>query len=344
MKKFILTIGVLILLVNNAFALNLSRVKTWGSEVLTAADLNAEFDNILNLSITNADVSSTAAILGSKLDLAIPGVIGGTTAAAGTFTNLTSTGNTALGNGADTLTINSSSGITYTPAATWTFTASQTVSGTWADLGIATTIDINGGTADNVVVGGSTAAAATVTTLTTNGNVILGDAAADTVHFNANTLIDFEGATADGIETILVITDPTVSDKNITIPNAHSVTLPAGAAFFMITGSCPAGTTDVTSTYSNKFLRVNATGGSTGGADTHTHAAGSYAGPSHTHPFTTGGIAAFSGGGLNSSGALDSPHYHTGTTDAGGTGAVTGTSASGDNVPAYVTGKLCQVD
>ena len=50
------------------WALDLSRVKTWGSEVLTAADLNAEFDNILDHSIVNADVSATAAILASKID------------------------------------------------------------------------------------------------------------------------------------------------------------------------------------------------------------------------------------------------------------------------------------
>lgn len=50
----------------------------------------------LNLigSITNADISPTAAIVGSKLDLSTPGIIGGTSPAAGTFTTLTA--NTAL--------------------------------------------------------------------------------------------------------------------------------------------------------------------------------------------------------------------------------------------------------
>ena len=89
MKKLIvLTILISFFVANQCFALNLSRVKTWGTEVLTAADLNAEFDNILDHSILNADIGASAAIVGSKLDLSVPGVIGGTTPANGTFTTL----------------------------------------------------------------------------------------------------------------------------------------------------------------------------------------------------------------------------------------------------------------
>ncbi len=47
--------------------MNLSRVKVWTAEILYASDLNAEFDNILNHEIANADISATAAIEGSKL-------------------------------------------------------------------------------------------------------------------------------------------------------------------------------------------------------------------------------------------------------------------------------------
>ena len=49
------------------YALDLERVKTWTTEILTHTDLNAEFDNILDHDITNADVSATAAIAGSKI-------------------------------------------------------------------------------------------------------------------------------------------------------------------------------------------------------------------------------------------------------------------------------------
>lgn len=58
MKKHIsLLVIALLLLTSNAYALNLSRVKTWGAEVLTQGDLNAEFDNILNHAIGTADIT-----------------------------------------------------------------------------------------------------------------------------------------------------------------------------------------------------------------------------------------------------------------------------------------------
>jgi hypothetical protein len=46
------------------------------------------------------------------------------------------------------------------------------LTGTWSDLGTVTTIDINGGTIDGVVIGGAAAAAATVTTLTAGGAAV----------------------------------------------------------------------------------------------------------------------------------------------------------------------------
>ena len=56
---------------------------------------------------------------------------------------------------------------------------------TVADLGSITTVDINGGTADNVVIGGSTAAAGTFTSLTANDNVTLGSSNTDIIIPNA---------------------------------------------------------------------------------------------------------------------------------------------------------------
>ena len=58
--------------------------------------------------------------------------------------------------------------------------------------------------------------------ITQNGSTTIGDAAADTLHHNANT-ITYEGATADDFETTFTITDPT-ADRTITIPN-ESVTI-----------------------------------------------------------------------------------------------------------------------
>jgi hypothetical protein len=67
-------------------------------------------------------------------------VIGGSTAAAGTFTTLNATGGGAL-------------------------------TGTWSNLGTVTTIDINGGTIDGVVIGGASAGAGTFTTITATTSV-----------------------------------------------------------------------------------------------------------------------------------------------------------------------------
>src|SRR3990167_5492502 len=94
MKKIILSIFLIFILASNAFALNLSRVKTWSAqEVLTASDLNGEFNNILNHSLTNNDIDAAAGILGSKLNLLITGgAIGTTTPSAGKFTTLQATG------------------------------------------------------------------------------------------------------------------------------------------------------------------------------------------------------------------------------------------------------------
>lgn len=62
--------------------------------VIIAAQHNSNFSTIVsdyNGNIDNTNIVSAAGILGSKLNLAVPGIIGGTTPAAGTFTNLTGT-------------------------------------------------------------------------------------------------------------------------------------------------------------------------------------------------------------------------------------------------------------
>jgi hypothetical protein len=162
----------------------------------------------------------------SKVDIAA-GEIDGTTigansAAAGTFTTLSSTGNTTLGDASgDTVTFN---------ADAWTLANGTTVTGTWTDLGTVTTVDINGGTMDavnigassaatgltvsggtvsitdtggdgtmdGVIIGGSTAAAGTFTTVTTTGNATIG----------GNLTVNGTTTTIDS--TTLVIEDPLI--------------------------------------------------------------------------------------------------------------------------------------
>jgi hypothetical protein len=109
-----------------------------------------------------------------------------TTTNAVTLTNKTLTSPTI-----NTPTINTVAAVggAWTAAATWTLPAitlggtvtlnGQSFSGTCANGGTFTTIDINGGTVDGTIIGGSSAAAGTFTTLTATGNAAIGDASSD---------------------------------------------------------------------------------------------------------------------------------------------------------------------
>jgi len=145
------------------------------------------------------------------------------------------------------------------------------------------------------------------------------------------------------------ILDGTVTTTDLAFAINPGNTLPAGAVFFMVTGSCPAWTTDVSATYSNLFLRINATQGTLGGSDTHTHAVGSFVGSAHTHsisdPTTARAWSAAAGSTTTSdaTGAASVTDAASWTAESGGGGAVTGTSASATLIPSFVTMKACQV-
>lgn len=122
-------------------------------------------------------VADTADINGGTVDGV---VVGGSTAAAGTFTTLTSTGNTVLGDAAtDTVTVNADVASDLIPSVDGTYDLGA-VGSEWQDLFVdgtanidslvADTADINGGTVDGAVInnstiGASTPAAGTFTTL-----------------------------------------------------------------------------------------------------------------------------------------------------------------------------------
>jgi len=227
--------------------------------------------------------------------------------------------------------------------------------------------------------------------------------ASGTANFSGAANFNFEGATANDFEITFSVTDPTADRTqtiqnnsgviplgtagntllltttgatNVTLPTTGTITaglaLPSGAVFFMLTGSCPSGTTDVTSTYSDKFLRINATQGSTGGSDTvtiteanlpsHTHAVGTLAAANesaHTHPpkFQSSAVAGGNswigigtitssndgaGTTITTQGSIGAGTAHTHTL-SGSTGAIgSGTAATITNP--YVTCKMCQVD
>ena len=154
----------------------------------------------------------------------------------------------------------------------------------------------------------------------------------------------------------------------------------SGDLIFSSVTTARSGWTDVTATYNDKFIRISTgTALDAGGADTHTHGVGSYAGPSHTHgvgsyaadshtltesemPAHTHTMPITGSGDLGTQtieGLVDSGttltssstgggggHTHTvsGTSASDGTGAITGTSASADNVPAYIQLKVFKKD
>ena len=158
-------------------------------------------------------------------------------------------------------------------------------------------------------------------------------------------------AIAVGAVTSADILDGTITTTDLAFAINPGNTLPAGAIFFMVTGSCPSWTTDVSTTYANLFVRINATQGSLGGSNTHTHGVGSYLGTSHTHTVPIDGWGSQDPGAgsgrmvttTEASGASNDTATTSQATSSSGSGAITGTSASGDNLPAFVTMKACQV-
>lgn len=130
-----------------------------------------------------------------------------------------------------------------------------------------------------------------------------------------------------------------------TIADDANALVPSGAIILWEDAGCPAGYTRL-SAYDGKFLVASAAAGSTGGSNTHTHGAGSYVIPSHSHS--------------------DEPHFHTyysdgnadfrstsppagtttthGGTNSGGGGSVAGASGTADSRPEFRTVLLCKKD
>jgi hypothetical protein len=220
MKKILLGLFISLFLITQGYCADIARLHNFlDGEILTAALLNTEFDNI----ITQAND-----LEGDNLKSNIAITTSGTATFTGTFNAQGTSLN--LGNGgSDVLTLNAAGGITYTPAATWTFTGAQTISGTWANLGTVTTADINGGTIDGVTIGASSAPTVTnlgsVTTCDINGGTINGTtvtvgagelvASADidigTYELRANT---FESDVATGTAPFTVASTTKVTNLN----------------------------------------------------------------------------------------------------------------------------------
>ena len=161
------------------------------NKVVRGSEFETEFDAISTAIATKSDTAGptftgtttipTADINGGNIDGT---VIGASSAAAGTFTNLVATSADMNGGTVDGATIGGSSA----GAGTFTnLTASGTVNfngATVSNLGTITTANLDGGTADNIVIGGSTAAAGTFTTLAASSATVGGATVLTSVAFS----------------------------------------------------------------------------------------------------------------------------------------------------------------
>jgi|5B_taG_2_1085324.scaffolds.fasta_scaffold02293_2 hypothetical protein len=174
------------------------------NKVVRGSEFETEFDAISTAIATKSDTAGptfTGTVTIPTVDInagAIDGtVIGASSAAAGTFTNLVATSADINGGTVDGATIGGSSA----GAGTFTnLTASGTVNfngATVSNLGTITTANLDGGTADNIVIGGATPAAGSFTTLSISSTFTLGG---DSVTSTAAELNILDGITASTAE------------------------------------------------------------------------------------------------------------------------------------------------
>ena len=183
------------------------------NKVVRGSEFETEFDAISTAIATKSDTAGptfTGTVTIPTVDInagAIDGTtIGASSAAAGTFTNLTASG-TVNFNGA-----------------------------TVSNLGTITTANLDGGTADNIVIGGSTAAAGTFTTLAATSATVGGAAVLTSVAFSnidagaittsgetfadSDTQIPTNAAVKDHVEAVI----PTLSVTEASV-TAHQAAL-----------------------------------------------------------------------------------------------------------------------
>jgi len=152
-------------------------VKGTGTSALTASSTipNTDISGLGTMSTQNAN---SVAVTGGSINGT---TVGATTAAAGTFTDLTVNDNSTFGSSnTDTATFTARVNSEFTPATNNTYDLGRN-SHEWRNLYlagtaniaslVATTADINGGTIDGTVIGGASAAAGTFTTVVATSGI-----------------------------------------------------------------------------------------------------------------------------------------------------------------------------
>ena len=139
-----------------------------------------------------------------------------------------------------------------------------------------------------------------------------------------------------------------------TITDDANKLVPTGAVILWIGSACPAGYTRLSALDDRFLVGGGSYNAAAGGSNAHTHGAGSFSNAAHTHTLAVNSGAAqgnsvdnqiaVSGGAIvhtSNGGVGDQPRT---TTTSGGTGTITGTSASQDSRPAFATVLLCKKD
>jgi len=151
------------------------------------------------------------------------------TGGAGTFTDLTVTGNTILGNASgDTFTIN---------AAAWTLGNAATVTGTWANLGTVTTVDINDGTIDATAIGGTTPAAGAFTTLSATGAITQGANSADSGAFRLPNAAAITWRRANNLANDMELSQDSSNNANLVIQAGTQFNFKIGSTTYLSASS-----------------------------------------------------------------------------------------------------------
>ena len=214
-------------------------------------------------------------------------------------------------------------------------------------------IDENGGTLSITRVTANTL----ITAAATNGRaaeieaVVNGDIDATNIEDAAVTAAKLA---SDAVTTVKItdanVTTAKIADSNITTAkiadaNVTAAKLATYAVFtqgdWIISSVTTArtGWTNVSATYSNKFMRINATPLTTGGADTDSITLTTNELPAHTHGFSAFFVTQNTG---TSQGANDTHDRNADTTNTNSAGS--GAAFTVDTVPVYVTVCIFQKD
>lgn len=111
--------------------------------------------------------------------------------------------------------------------------------------------------------------------------------------------------------------------------------LPTGAVFFMASGSCPSGTTDISVTYANKYVKINSTQLTSSGVI--------LTGTTDSHVLTTAELP--TGAALGNASTANAGSNQLNPTGNGGGGGHTHTISGATTLePSSVTMKACQVN